>query len=152
MVDRPLFPRMAIAVLALIGLLDAAYLSIERARGATLACPIGGGCATVQSSPYSIFLGVPIAFLGVLGYAALLCVALLSLYHDDVGGARLPLAQLALASAALLFAAYLSYLQLAVIGAVCFWCALSALLDAAIWAMALRDWRAFHVARDALAG
>lgn len=148
--ERPPYSRMAIAALALIGLFDAAYLSIERVRGATLACPIGGGCATVQSSPYALFLGVPVAFLGVAGYLLLFGVAMLSLYREAIAGVALPPALLALGSAALLFAIYLTYLQVAVIGAICFWCAISALLDLAIWALALIDRRALRHARGTL--
>ena len=141
---------MAIAVLALIGLFDAAYLSIERVRGAALACPIGGGCETVQSSPYALLLGVPVAFLGVAGYLLLFGVAMLSLYRHELAGVALRPALLALASAAVLFAIYLTYLQIAAIGAICFWCAVSALLDLGIWALALLDWRALHHPRETI--
>ena len=48
---------------------------------------------------------------------------------------------LAVASVALIFGAYLMYLQIAVIGAICFWCAVSALIDLGIWAAAVLNWR-----------
>ena len=104
---------MAIALMALLGLLDAAYLSIERISGGALVCPVGGGCEAVQSSAYAVQLGVPVAFIGVAGYAALLLAGL-----------------------------YFSYLQVAVIGAICFWCVVAALLDLGIWLAALQNWRA----------
>jgi uncharacterized membrane protein len=140
MQDRP-YPRMAIALMALIGLFDAAYLALERLTGGTLVCPVGGGCETVQSSTYSTMLGVPVAFIGVAGYAALLMAALLALNFEHIAGLPLAIVLLALASVALIAGIYFSYLQVAVIGAICFWCAISALLDLGIWVAALLNWR-----------
>jgi uncharacterized membrane protein len=143
MIERSLYPRMVAAVLALLGLLDAGYLSLERLLGASasLVCPIGGGCVTVQSSAYATLLGVPVAFIGVAGYATLLVLALLSLSNDQIAGVRISTLLLALASVGLLFSLYLIYLQIGVIGALCFWCVVSALLELGIWGMALLDRR-----------
>jgi uncharacterized membrane protein len=134
---------MIAAVLALLGLLDSGYLSLERLLGDTgsLVCPIGGGCVTVQSSAYATLLGVPVAFIGVAGYAALLVLALLSLSNDRIAGVGIVTLLLALASVGVLFSLYLIYLQIAVIGALCFWCVVSALLELGIWGMALLDRR-----------
>jgi uncharacterized membrane protein len=141
MTQHSLYPRMVAALLALLGLLDAAYLALERLTGGALACPIGGGCATVQDSAYATLLGIPVAFIGVAGYAALLGVALRSLHAERLAGVPIALLLLGLASAGVLFSAYLVYLQVAVIGAICFWCMVSALLELGIWAAALYDWR-----------
>jgi uncharacterized membrane protein len=133
---------MAAVLLALLGLFDAAYLALERAIGDPGGfCPTGGGCVTVQSSAYSTLLGVPVAYIGVVGYAALLAVALLSLSADEVAGLPLPVLLLGLASGGVLFSLYLSYLQVVVIGAICFWCVVSALIELGIWVAALFDWR-----------
>jgi uncharacterized membrane protein len=136
------YPRMAAALLALLGLLDSIYLSLERLTGGALVCPVGGGCETVQSSAYALFLGFPVAYIGVIGYLALLVVALVSLNVERIGGVSVSGVLLALASAGLLFSLYLTYLQIAVIGAICFWCATSALLELAIWVAAYVNWRA----------
>jgi uncharacterized membrane protein len=135
---------MAIAVLALIGLFDAAYLALERIIGGTIVCPVGGGCETVQSSAYAILFGVPVAYIGVAGYAALLIAALLALNLDRIAGVALDAVLLALGSVALLAGIYFTYLQIAVIGAICFWCAVAALLDLAIWIAAFVNWRMAH--------
>jgi len=149
MIERSLYPRMAAAVLALLGLLDAGYLSLERLLGDTggLVCPIGGGCVTVQSSTYATLLGVPVAFIGVTGYAALLVLALLSLSNDRIAGVRISTLLLALASVGVLFSLYLSYLQVGVIGALCYWCVVSALLELGIWGRALLDRRLVRAER-----
>jgi uncharacterized membrane protein len=135
---------MAVAILSLLGLLDAAYLALERITGSPLACPIGGGCETVQSSSYAVLFGVPVAFIGVAGYALLFGVAMLSLQTDHLGGVPLDTLLLALASVALLAGIYFMYLQIAVIGAICFWCAIAALLDLLIWVAAFANWRMDH--------
>jgi len=134
------YPRMAAAVLSLLGLLDAAYLALERLTGGPLACPIGGGCETVQSSVYAVLLGVPVAYIGVAGYALLFAAALLSLQTDRLG-VPLDALLLALAGVALVAGIYFMYLQVAVIGAICFWCAMAALIDLLIWLAALVNWR-----------
>jgi uncharacterized membrane protein len=135
------YPRMAAALLSLLGLLDAAYLALERVTGGPIACPVGGGCETVQSSAYALFFGVPVAFIGVAGYALLLVVAILSLQAYNLSGISLDTLLLALASIALLAGIYFMYLQVAVIGAICFWCAMAALLDLLIWLAALVNWQ-----------
>jgi uncharacterized membrane protein len=132
---------MAAALLALLGLLDAAYLALERITGGPIACPIGGGCETVQSSAYALLLGIPVAFIGVAGYAALLLMALLSLQGIHLGIISPDAVLLALANIALLAGVYFMYLQVVVIGAICFWCAMAALLDLLIWLAALVNWR-----------
>lgn len=132
---------MAAALLSLLGLLDAAYLALERVTGGPIACPIGGGCETVQGSAYALLFGVPVAFIGVAGYAFLLVITLLALQTDTLGGISLDLLLLALASIALLAGIYFMYLQVAVIGAICFWCVIAALLDLLIWLAALVNWR-----------
>ena len=76
--------------------------------------------------------GVPRAF-----YA----VALLALSVESIAGLRVSALLLTLTSLGLLFSLYLSYLQLFEIKAICFWCALSALIELAIWVAALLDWR-----------
>src|SRR5215212_1038885 len=135
------YPRMAAALLALLGLLDAAYLALERITGGPIACPVGGGCETVQSSSYALLFGVPVAFIGVAGYAALLVVTILSLQDVELGSISPDALLLALASIALLAGVYFMYLQIAVIGTICFWCAAAALLDLLIWLAALVNWR-----------
>jgi len=61
----------AVLVLAAIGLVLTAYLSIAKWGSAELlACTAGSGCDLVQSSRWSMFLKLPIAFWGMLTYAA----------------------------------------------------------------------------------
>lgn len=128
--------RFLISVLAVAGLLISAYLTWSHLRGVAPVC-VGGssGCETVQTSRYSEILGVPVALLGVFAYAALLLSATL---RDE----RAILFGLFVALVGTLFNAYLTYLELFVIQAICQWCvANAAIMAAALPLTALRTRR-----------
>jgi uncharacterized membrane protein len=117
------------AVLALAGAAITGYLLYVRGTGAALACATGG-CETVQSSRYSEVFGVPVAALGLAGYAALFATAI-------TVGERARLAHAILALAAFAFSTYLFFVQAAVIGAFCDWCLAGDALVTVIAALAL---------------
>ncbi len=118
--------RMGAALLSLVGLFVSAYLYLYKiGRIGTLACGTGG-CETVQMSTWSRFAGVEVALIGVLGYGLLLAVALIAL-RPPLAERRWPVSLFtALAAAGVLFTAYLTYLELFVIHAICRWCVGSA--------------------------
>jgi uncharacterized membrane protein len=111
--DRAL--RLAAALVALAGLVLAAYLTWVHFDDAALVCVAGGGCETVQESEYAEIAGIPVAALGLGAYTAVL-----GLIAWDTPNARLGAAMLALVG--LTFSLYLLGLQLFVIDAVCAWC------------------------------
>ncbi len=53
----------AAAVISLIGLADAIYLTVEHISGRSVRCMLTSGCSEVLSSPYAAIRGVPLAFL-----------------------------------------------------------------------------------------
>jgi uncharacterized membrane protein len=106
--------RAAIAVLSLAGAGIAAYLVYTRYSGASIFCQTGG-CETVQSSKYSEVGGVPVAVLGLVGYAAILATA-------AVPGPTSAALGVMFAVVGVAFSAYLLYAQLVLIDAVCQWC------------------------------
>jgi len=129
--------RQAIALLALIGFFIATYLWLHKVGViGQLRCGTGG-CEIVQSSRWSILAGVPVAFYGVLGYLAIVAVALVGsqpAYAARPGPTRL----LALLSGGgLVFTLYLTGLELFVIHAFCRWCLASAAVIALIWVTAM---------------
>ncbi len=145
MKHRPLFPRMAIALLALLGLFDALYLSITFLKPQDpMMCPTGEGCELVQTSIWSTIPpgnGIPVAFLGVAGYALLLALALTALHRDRIAPLPVPTTLLLVALAGLIFSFYLVGVQVLVIHAICFWCLMSSVLEMLIAGLALIDWR-----------
>lgn len=127
MSDRAL--RLSIAALALAGTAISGYLTYTRYADATIFCTTGG-CETVQSSRYAEIAGVPVAVLGLAGYVFIFLTAL---GRGEV--ARVTGVSFALTG--FFFSAYLVYVQLALIGAVCQWCVASDVVMTAIAGLAL---------------
>jgi len=129
--------RQTIALLALVGLFVALYLWLHALGfGGPLKCGTGE-CETVQTSQYAVLFGLPVAFYGVLGYLAILVVALLALRPAALLEAKWNQLVVGLATAGVLFTSYLTYLELFVIHAICRWCVGSAVIITAIWIVAL---------------
>jgi uncharacterized membrane protein len=129
--------RQAIALLALVGFFVALYLWLHALGvGGALKCGTGG-CETVQTSRWAVLFGVPVAFYGVVGYFALLVGALVSLRPAALGDRKWNVMLAGLSTIGLLFTAYLTYLELFVIHAICRWCVGSAVIIAVIWVVAV---------------
>ena len=122
--------RPAAIAVALAGLGIAGYLTLVHYTGGSPVCGIAHGCATVQTSEYAELAGVPVALLGLLGYAAILA----SLARDGET-ARTATAFLALAGFG--FSAWLTYVELARLDAVCSWCVASAACMTALAALSV---------------
>jgi uncharacterized membrane protein len=129
--------RMSAAVLSLLGLFLSAYLYLYKiGRIGSLACG-AGGCETVQQSPWSRFAGLEVSLIGVAGYAGLLLVSLVAL-QPGPSSRRWPTTLLLLLSGlGVAFTAYLTYLELFVIHAICRWCVGSAVIILSIFILAL---------------
>jgi uncharacterized membrane protein len=132
--------RMSAALLSLAGLFISAYLYLYKiGRIGSLACGTGG-CETVQLSPWSRFAGLEVSLIGVLGYAGLLGLSLASLQTGP--SRRWPVRAMRMAAGiGVVFTLYLTYLELFVIHAICRWCVGSAVIIAAIFVVALLEWR-----------
>ncbi|HEX8074031.1 MAG TPA: vitamin K epoxide reductase family protein [Thermoleophilaceae bacterium] len=112
----------AIAALALLGLAVAGYLTYVHYAGAEPFCVAGhGGCEKVQGSPYSELAGIPVALLGLGGYASLVGSLFLPGDAGRVLGALIAVVGFG-------FSAYLTYREVFTIEAICQWCVVSAVL------------------------
>ena len=117
---------MAIAALALAGFFISLYLTLFKlgAIGA-LSCTVGS-CDTVNLSGWGSFLGVPVAAWGMGFYALAFAIAFAGV-HDRWADHRLVApALVALTGWGVLFSAWLTWLELFVIHAICMWCVISA--------------------------
>lgn len=133
--------RMAIAILALTGLLVSTYLSLYSfGLIGDIACG-AGGCQVVQNSPWAVFLGVPVPLIGWVGYGVLFVVALLGLQPRFENMPAVPLLLIGGAGIGLAFSAYLTYLEAFVIHAWCRWCVVSATLAVVIFLSTLPEIR-----------
>ena len=121
------------ALVALVGVGVAGYLTYVHYRPAALICTAGGGCETVQESSYAELLGIPVALLGLLAY-----LAVLALVAWDSELARTLAAAIALSAVG--FVAYLIALQAYVIDAWCVWCLVNDLVIVPLLAV-LTVWR-----------
>lgn len=128
--------RLAIplALLALAGLAVAGYLTFEKLSGRTGACIVGSGCDVVNSSPYAVVLGIPVAAFGVAWSAAAL-VAVLAWWRS--GRRFWMLALYAGGLIGVIFEVYLVYLELFVIRAVCSWCVIYGVTVVLGWLLAI---------------
>jgi uncharacterized membrane protein len=132
---------MIIAALALGGIGLATYLAMYKlGMIGTLACSVGS-CETVNLSRYSIFMSIPVAVWGVGFYVVLFLVALLGTMERFVNEAWVSHALLFLTGWGVLFSAWLTYLELYVIHAVCMFCVISAILVTMIFLISVLEWR-----------
>jgi uncharacterized membrane protein len=123
-------------IFAVLGAADATYLTYIKLAHVEALCRGVGNCESVNSSVYSQVYGIPIAIFGLAAYLGLL--ALLALEPNlpllrDYG----PLAVFGLALTGTLYSAYLTYVELFVIHAVCPYCVASAVLITGIFVMAV---------------
>jgi uncharacterized membrane protein len=133
--------RMVAALLAAVGLFISVYLWLWKIGAiGVLACG-EGSCEMVQLSPYATLFGVPVAFFGVVGYAAMLAVCLVGLHGEAAERTWPTRALLVLSAAGVAFTGYLTYVEAAVIHAWCRWCLASAVTVTAIFVTALAGWR-----------
>lgn len=122
--------------LAVLGALDSAYLTYIKIAHAPVLCSGVGDCQSVNNSAYSEIGGVPIAVLGLGAY--LLIVALLALESRvEILQNYGPLAIFGLALTGTLYSAYLTYVELFVLHAVCPYCVISAILITGIFILAM---------------
>ena len=140
---------MVIAVLSLAGFFVAVYLLANK-LGLTgpLVCGIGE-CATVQASKWSTLGPVPVSALGAGGYVLLLAVALYGVRPAGLASRAVSGLLLGLSAVALVFSAYLTYLEAFVIRAWCQWCVISAILVTIIFLAALPEWKRLRGGSDA---
>ena len=130
--------RRAIAVVALIGALDSVYLLLAK-LGAIggLSCTVSHGCDVVNASAYSTFLGVPVAAIGLVGYVALMVIALAGLQPGWLGARWPDVAASLFSGVGLLFSLRLTYYELFELNAICQWCVVSQLAILVIFVLAV---------------
>jgi vitamin-K-epoxide reductase (warfarin-sensitive) len=127
-----------VGILAVCGIVVSSIsLQHHFATSKTAYCDIGEtfNCDIVNRSEYSSILGIPVALIGMLGYAAL--AGLATVYRERH---ETPAMLFGAAAAGLAFALYLTYVEARVLGVWCILCLSSlalisiiAVLTATIW-------------------
>ena len=109
-------------VIALAGLADSIYLTVQHLTGQTVDCIASSGCETVLGSSYAQVGKVPLAAFGAAGYFTIFSLATLAAF-DYAGAKRLFPWMVAMMLAVTL---WLLYVQAFVLHAFCDFCLLSA--------------------------
>jgi len=127
-----------VAILAVCGVVvSSVSLQHHYATSKTVYCDIGEmfNCDIVNRSEYSSIFGIPVALIGMLGYAAL--AGLATVYRER---RETPAMLFSAAGAGLAFALYLTYIEAHVLGVWCILClsslaliATTTMLAAVIW-------------------
>lgn len=131
-----------IVLLALMGIGVSGYLSWAHLANQAVACGQSPDCDIVQQSTYSEVAGVPIALFGLLAYLALAGLAGVYGRLPEALNGYVPLALFGISLAGVLYSAYLTYLELFVIRAICRWCVASAVLMTLLLALSVLELRA----------
>jgi len=112
--------------LAVVGLGISSYLTYTHWADASVACGGFGSCDVVNNSEYAEVAGIPVAFLGALCYLALIASALAWLWWRPSGPAWPVMFFWGLSLVGTLYSAYLTYVELFVLEAICVYCVASA--------------------------
>jgi uncharacterized membrane protein len=116
------WPFVVIAIVSLIGIGDAIYLTVQDLTGQNLRCTIISGCSEVLGSKYAHIGSVPLATVGAAAYFAVFSLAILAIFGYSIARPLL----MVLVVLMFLTTLWLLYLQAFVIQHFCQYCLLSA--------------------------
>jgi len=118
----------AVVLLGIVGIGLAGYLTYVHYNEDALVCTVGG-CHTVQQSEYSTMFGVPIAIFGLLMFLTVTLLALARLTdRSPIPPDMATIAAWTLLLTSLLYYAYLTYIEIWELEAVCQWCVISSIV------------------------
>lgn len=140
--NRPLLLALLIGI-SLLGIADSWYLFQSAVTDTALTCDIGGGldgCNTVAQSPYSYFIGLPLAFYGVVFFSAFFVLAAVVWL---VPKRNLYRALNWLSVVGVGMSAIFLFIQFVLIKAICIYCVASAVLTLLLWILARDLWKRF---------
>lgn len=130
MLNKIIYSSIGVAV---IGLIDAIYLTVKHYEGA-ISCSVISGCQEVLTSPYSEIMGIPLALMGSAYY---LFIIITSLFYIDTKNKWSLLAIKYMPSFGFVFSLWLVYLQIFEIGSICQYCMLSALTSTTLFVLSI---------------
>jgi uncharacterized membrane protein len=122
--------------LACLGVLDAAYLLVYKLTNNNAMCLGNGGCHDVNFSSYSEIGGIPVSVFGIIAFLAIAGILLMEqrLKIAEENGA---LAIFGISLGGVAFTAYLTWLEIYVIHAICPFCVASAVIITLIFILAI---------------
>jgi uncharacterized membrane protein len=128
--------RWASFILACLGILDATYLLVYKLSSINAMCFGSGGCHDVNFSSYSEIGGIPVSVFGIFAFLVIAGILLLE-PRLKIAKENGPLAVFGISLAGVAFTAYLTWLEIYVIHAICPFCVASAIIIALIFVLAI---------------
>jgi len=122
--------------LACLGLLDSIYLLVYKLTNNNAMCLGNGGCHDVNFSPYAEIGGIPVSVFGMVAFLGIACILLLE-PRLKIVRKNGSLAIFGISLAGVAFTAYLTWLEIYVIHAICPFCVASAVIIALILILAV---------------
>jgi uncharacterized membrane protein len=119
--------RRASILLAVLGLLDSIYLVWVKYTGTYALCGPIGNCESVNSSQYSEIFGIPISLLGAGAYAIMIVLLLLE-NRGQIWAEFSSMIVFGMSLIGVLYSIYLTYIEVAVLKAICPYCVISAII------------------------
>lgn len=133
--------RVILAFLSLAGFFVALYLALYKfGVFGELKCRISG-CETVNTSKWAMLFGLPVAAWGVAFYVAGFITAMISLSERYIASKKIALINMLMCGFGVLFSAWLTYLELYVIHAICMWCVSSAIIVTLMFITSVVDFK-----------
>jgi uncharacterized membrane protein len=131
MTPQVLLTPFVLIAATLIGLGDVLYLSYYQYLNLIPSCALAG-CEVVLSSEYSKFFGIPLSYFGLVYYIYALCLWIL--LAAEPRSQALRMAALGYSAVGFVLSAiFIFYIQLGLIGALCLYCVISALITTVLF-------------------
>ena len=127
--------RLAITVLSLLGICVSGYLSYIHYSGEPIFCGGSNSCELVNASRFAFLGPIPVAVLGLGAYLAILILSRIKSDEDDQPWPAMLIFGLALIG--VMFQLYLSYIEVFVLRAICYWCVSSQIIILVIFILSL---------------
>ncbi|GAC1446266.1 MAG: hypothetical protein NVSMB56_03330 [Pyrinomonadaceae bacterium] len=121
------------AIISLIGLIDAIYLTAQHFAGMDVKCFAVAGCADVLGSDYATIFGLPVSVFGAFAYFVAFSLATLAAFGYKQARQVLTI----LVAAMFLMTVWLFYVQAFILHKFCSYCLLSAAVTVTLAALVL---------------
>ena len=126
--------------LAALGFVDSIYLTWIKLTGSYTTCGPIGNCEAVNSSRFAEIAGVPIALIGAIGYLAIMILISLEVRFPDFKEGLL-LGFFGFTLTGTIYSAYLTYVEIAILNAICPYCVISALIMVLLFVLSVKRLR-----------
>jgi uncharacterized membrane protein len=117
-------------------MLDSIYLVWVKLSGAYALCGPIGNCESVNSSQYSEIFGIPIAILGAVAYSVMIILLILE-NRGQLWAEYGPMIVFGMSLIGVLYSFYLTYIEVAVLKAICPYCVISAIILVVLLALSV---------------